>query len=112
MWCLLTKKHSGQRAGRRGLVKSEDIQEQCVDGIVEWPSMCNGLAGVFMPRRSQIIITFAEKPGVNLKPEPIDFLMNAVLFLGPHSGLVFGTSFWSWASLCIGSIMSEKAPGV
>ena len=92
-----------------------------------------------MPRRSQLIITFAEKPGVNLKPEPVDFLMNAVLFfgpafrssfsaakrfhpqwvelerflfLGPHSGLVFGTSFWSWASLCIGSIMSEKAPGV
>ena len=110
-----------------------------MEGIVEWPSMCNGLAGGFMPRRSQLIITFADNPGENLKPESTNFLMNAVhvwgpqtgpvfsaakrfhpqwvelerfLFLGPHSGLVFGPSFWSWASLGTGSIMSEKVPHV
>ena len=55
-----------------------------------------------MPRRSQLIITFADSPGENLKPESIDFLMNAVLFLGPHSGPVFRQqsgsthSGWNW----------------
>ena len=55
-----------------------------------------------MLRRSQIIITFAEKPGVNLKPESINFLMNAVHVWGPQTGPIFRQqsgsthSGWNW----------------
>ena len=49
LWCLLAKKQSGQRAGRRGLAMLEDTQEQYEEEAVEWPSKCNRQAGGFMP---------------------------------------------------------------